>query len=372
MAGFFDSLLGGTTKTAVTTAAGANATGISNATNASNAGRDAALGYNRQGLELAFPALQGGYDTARSDINYGIGRAHEALNAGGTAAKDYLTSGYGSARDEMRNAMMRIQGYYDPYLQAGSQAQSLYGTFLGLNGEEAAKSAAASFAGMDPGIAYRQDMLAKRNAASANQAGFIGSGRAALADSRAQSELLSTDYQRYLDRLAGQSELGSRSAGQLSGFEMSGAGTIGGYYGREADQLAANEQRHAAALQGLYTQNPIGTGQLATNQGRDISSLYSGYANNNQNISTGNTTQQTQLALAGGQNLANMYMGQAAADAAGAKNAIGLGGMAMSAMIPGSGGVSALGNLAGGLNGMLNYGKPSDYGAGDLGGTYWG
>ena len=325
--GFFDSLTGGSTKTAVTRAAGANATGIAEATQASNAGKQEALGYNRQGLELSFPALQGGYDRARGDITGGTQIAHQALNAGGTNARRDISSGFNSARGATENAMQQISENYDPYLQAGAQAQSLYGNFLGYNGPDAAKAAASNFAGNDPGRAFREEQASKRIAAQTNQSGFIGSGRAQLADSRAQNEIMSADYQSYLNRLAGQSQQGQQATGQLGQFQMQGAGQIAGYYGQEAAQNAANEQRHAESLKNLYTQNQLGTGQLAIEQGKDAANLYGNYATNNQNIATGDTSRQSQLALAGGQNLANMYLGQAAADQQGINNMLKIAGL---------------------------------------------
>lgn len=359
--GFFDSLFGGSTKTAVTKAAGANATGIDQATQVSGQGKQEALGYNQQGLNLSLPALQGGYDQARGDINSGIQTAHQALNAGGTNARNDISSGFANARGVTENAMQRIAGYYDPYMEGGKQGQKRLGTLLGYDGVDAAKTAASDFAGNDPGIAYRMDMLKKRNDASANQSGFIGSGRAQLADSRAQSEMLSTDYQKYLDRLAGQAQMGQQSAGQLGQFQMQGAGQIGQAYSQEAAANSANEQRHAESLKNLYTGNAIGSGQLATGQGRDIANLYQGYATNNQNIATGNTSQQAQLALAGGQNLANMYMGQAAADQQGMNNMLKIAGLGIGGLTPGSNGTSAFGSAAGALKGMMpSYGDGND------------
>ena len=229
----------------------------------------------------------------------------------------------------------------------------MYGNFLGYNGPDAAKAAAANFAGNDPGRAFREEQASKRIAAQTNQTGFIGSGRAQLADSRAQNEIMSQDYQQYLTRLAGQSQQGQQAAGQLGQFQMQGAGQIGGYYGQEATQNAVNEQRHAESLRNLYTQNQVGTGQLAINQGKDAANLHGGYATNNQNIAQKDMTQQAQLQLAEGQNLANMYMGQDAAKQQGIQNMLKIGGMVAGAMVPGAGGISALGNIKGGLNSML-------------------
>ena len=325
--GFFDSLFGKSTKKAVTKAADANAAGISQAAQTSTAGKQDALGYNQQGLDKSLFASEGGYNQGRGDITGGQQIAHQALNAGGTNARGDISTGYNNARGVTENAMQQISANYDPYLQGGAQAQNLYGNFLGYNGADAAKAAASNFAGNDPGRAFREEQASKRIAAQQNQSGFIGSGRAQLADSRAQNEIMSQDYQQYLTRLAGQSQQGQQAAGQLGQFQMQGAGQIGGYYGQEAQQNATNEQRHAESLRNLYTQNQIGTGQLAIGQGKDAANFYQGAAANNQNIATSNASQQAQLALAGGQNLANKYMGQAAADQQGINNMLKIAGL---------------------------------------------
>ena len=329
--GFFDSLTGKSTKKAVTNAAGANATGIGEAAQTLTAGKQEALGYNRQGLELSFPAVQAGYDQARGDITGQTQIAHQALNAGGTNARRDISSGFNSARGATENAMQRIQANYDPYLEAGNQAQSIYGDFLGYNGADAAKTAASNFAGNDPSRAFREEQASKRIAAQQNQSGFIGSGRAELANSRAQNEIQYADYQAYLNRLAGQSQQGQQATGQLGQFQMQGAGQIGQAYGQEAQMNAANEQRHAESLKNLYTQNQLGTGQLAIGQGKDTANLYGNYATNNQNIAQKDTTQQAQLKLEEGQNIAKMYMGQDAANQQGMNNMIKIGGMVVSA-----------------------------------------
>lgn len=351
--GVFDTLTGASTKKAVTKAADANAAGISKAAQTFTAGKQEALGYNQQGLDKSLFASEGGYNQGRGDITGGTQIAHQALNAGGTNARRDISSGFNSARGATENAMQQISENYDPYLQAGAQAQSLYGNFLGYNGPDAAKAAAANFAGNDPGRAFREEQASKRIAAQQNQSGFIGSGRAQLADSRAQNEIMSADYQSYLNRLAGQSQQGQQATGQLGQFQMQGAGQIAGYYGQEAAQNAANEQRHAESLKNLYTQNQLGTGQLAINQGKDAATLYGNAATNNQNIAQKDTTQQAQLKLEEGQNLAKMIMGQDAAKQQGLNNMIKIGGMVAGAMIPGAGGISAFGNLAGGVSRMF-------------------
>ena len=351
--GFFDSLTGAGTKKAVTKAADATAAGIDTAAKTFTAGKQEALGYNQQGLDKSLFASEGGYNQGRGDITSGQQIAHQALNAGGTNARGDISTGYNNARGVTENAMQQISQNYDPYLQGGAQAQNLYGNFLGYNGPDAAKAAAANFAGNDPGRAFREEQASKRIAAQTNQTGFIGSGRAQLADSRAQNEIMSQDYQQYLTRLAGQSQQGQQAAGQLGQFQMQGAGQIGGYYGQEATQNAVNEQRHAESLRNLYTQNQVGTGQLAINQGKDAANLHGGYATNNQNIAQKDMTQQAQLQLAEGQNLANMYMGQDAAKQQGIQNMLKIGGMVAGAMVPGAGGISSLGNIKGGLNSML-------------------
>jgi len=296
--GFFDAFTGKSSKNAAQQAAKAYDDGAAQAASTLDKSKADA---NR--------ALTSGYEQSQVDIRDAQRRSWEALNGAGTAATNYYTDYGNKARDAVSGGMDRIRGYYNPMLQLGNQANDLYGRFLGLQGADAAKTAASQFAGNDPGIAYRMDMLGRQADRRANASGDIGGARAQMALDRSQSELLSNDYQNYLTRLENASARGGQYAGQLSGFEMQGAGQLANLYGQEGQNLAQNQIRHASALNAMLTGSPIGTGQLASNYYGNMADVAKGYGG-----------QLAQLQTLRGQNQANMYTAMGAAGQQGVNN----------------------------------------------------
>lgn len=277
----FGSLTGSTQSNAAKKAAEFTKTGLQNA-------YDLGKPLIQQGYTDANGFLTQGYNTASGTLQGGLNSAWGALNAGGTAATDYLNAGYGTARSDLNSlydkaraansgALDTITGLYQPYIASGTGAQSLYDTFLGLNGADAAKSASASFAGNDPGIAYRMDMLDKQSAARANAAGYLGSGREAMARDRVQSEMLSQDYNAYLNRLAEQAARGGQYTGQLAGFTDASGAREAQLYGRQGDQLSALEQGRARDLAQNERQHATSLVDLISNTARGQAGLDSGY-----------------------------------------------------------------------------------------------
>ena len=343
----------------------------------SNAVKDATAA-TRQGVQQAYdlgkPLIEGGYGQAGGALNKGnvysdtyLGQGYGAasgalqgaqntawgaLNNGGTAATNYLNSGYGQARSDLsslydsargaaNSAVDKIGGYYQPYMQSGTQAQGLYDTFLGLNGADAAKTAASNFAGNDPGIAYRLDMLGKQSQAQANAAGYLGSNREAVARNRAQNEVLSQDYQTYLSRLADQSAKGGQYAGQLAGYADNAAARTAQLYANQGDRasalaqaqsrdLAQNERQHATSLLDLVQRTGAAQSGLDTNYYGGLASNANNYANMgatnaiNQGTTLANLGMGKETALA--QTQAQGLLGNAQASSQGLNNLISLGG----------------------------------------------
>jgi len=231
-----------------------------------------------------------------------------------------INAGFGDAATEIRNTRDRIQGYFNPMLQLGTQANDLYGRFIGLQGADAAKMAASEFAGNDPGIGYRLDMIRRQAERAANASGNIGGVRAEMALNRSQNELLSNDYQNYLTRLENAASRGGQYAGQLAGYDASLGNQLAGLSVGRGQALAQNDARHAEALSNLYGGSPIATGQLARWQGAT-----------NADIERGNTQALTGFTMTGANNAAQTEMAKGAADQAGLNNMLKIAGLAVSA-----------------------------------------
>lgn len=275
--------------------------------------RTGALGALGTANQQANDALNFGYGDARGAIDTSNLRAWDVLNQVGTENKGYFDAGRDAALGASRGALRTITDLYQPYMQSGTQAQGLYDQFLGLKGADAAKTAAQNFAGMDPGIAYRMEMIDKQNQARANQAGYIGSGRAALVGDRAQNELLSQDYQTYLTRLENQAGRGAQYTGQLAGFNDNAANRETGIQSAWTQGNVNNTTRHGSTISNMLTQNPYATGQLSQNLGGSRAQLATNYGNNLAGIETG-----YHQGIAGAQG--NLYQGNAAAGTAGMNN----------------------------------------------------
>lgn len=337
----------------IQSAANAYQTGLNEAGNIFNRGQQEAKFQNDQRVQHMFPAVQGGYNTARQDIQGGLNTAHIALNNAGTNARNDITGGANAGAGALSDAMTRIRGYYDPHIQTGTRANALLGTFLGFDGADAAKTAAANFAGNSPEMDFTLDQLRRSAERRNNAVGDSYGSRGEMMTQRALREATDQYYRDYLTRLEGAATRGGQFAGQLSGFENTNAGAIADLRAREAAALSANEQRHGETLARMYAGSPIGSGQLAIGEGNAIGGLWDKYYGTGIDLANLNANQQAQLQTLAGQNLANMYGARNASDQAAVNNMLKVAGLALS---PVTGGLSntAAGALASGIGSAAN------------------
>jgi hypothetical protein len=152
----------------------------------------------------------------------------KAINKSSKEAMGYLDTGATQARGELGQYYDQAQGFLNPYLQGGGQANSLLASYLGAAGPEAQQQAFANFQN-DPG--YQQQFNAGVNA---------------------------------LDRSA------TARGGLYSGAAMKGLQE----YGQQFQRQAFNDR--VAQLQGFSGQGlqaASGAAGLASNQGNALSSL---------------------------------------------------------------------------------------------------
>lgn len=286
--------------------------------------------------------LKRGMRDAQDSINTGITQQLDALGRGNTGATNALNQGYATARGDVTRGATRaedaintqqryIQQTLNPFLQSGRGAQSLYDNALGVNGTGAASSFYDNYAGQDPFRQFNEDMTNKAMERSFNASGNLGSGRAALAASRANLERGSQDLNRYLDRLSGQAQQGGQYASQLAGYANNAGNTVAGLRSNLGAQQA----------------------DLATNRGQDLGRLSYGYGQDRGSIMAGRGQSNADLQYGLAQQLAgnrlNLGSAVAAGRSTGVNNLLGLGGLAIQAMTPGASGISAAGNFASAL-----------------------
>lgn len=329
------SVFGTTQSKAAANAASATQTGINNAYNnaqplINNAFATANNTLGQQYL-TAGSTLAGGYNQGSNLVSTAGTRARGDLTGTYDSALSSLTDLYGRAQTGLADARGRITGYLSPYMSAGTGAQNLYNTYLGIGpgGAAAARAAGQNYAANDPGLEITNAGIARQSAALANAGGYLGSGREAMARDRAVAERTSQEYQAYLSRLERQAGLGQQAATTAGGFDTTLSGLSAGLLGQQGNQtsaltaqhgrdLAANETSTARTLADLlqtYTgrlsANDMAYGQSAANnaisQGRTLAELIA--------------SRDTGLAAADAQRI----LGQSAAASQGMNNIIDIG-----------------------------------------------
>lgn len=249
--------------------------------------------------------LQNGARDATNILNNGAATANANLAQGFQGAQQQTAKGLKSVGQGQQQARTDINAGTDnaltalsPYQQSGTQANTLYGNALGLNGADAQRSFGANYAASDPFRAQNQQFATDATLQSLNARGLSGSGYAVAQVADQNLRRGSQDYENYLNRLQGQ---------QGQGFQAAGAQA--GYQANRGNALSDISTNAANARAGIY-------GQRA--------GIQTGYGDATSNLNYGNAQQ-----LAGVRTgLAN---GVAATRSVGVNNLMGLAGLGVQA-----------------------------------------
>lgn len=257
-----------------------------------------------------------GFDQQLAALNSGYSGATGALNTGYDRARTDLTGAYGNAENAINTQLDYSKELLDPYITSGNKAQNRYDTALGLNGQGAATDFYSEYAAADPYRQLNEDMANQALLRLANANGQSGSGRTALAVSRANLERGSTDLNAYLDRLAGQGQRGAQTATTLAGYANNAGSNIANLRAGLGDRLSTNE----------------------VNRGTALGNLNYGYGQDQGNIAANRGSANANLTYGLGQQIAGnrINLGNAVADSrsTGINNLLGLGAMAIKAFAP--------------------------------------
>lgn len=227
---------------------------------------------------------------AKKYANQAAAENSSQLSQGYTNNQGYENTGY-------TNALAR----FSPYAQTGQQANTAYGSMLGLNGAGAQQNAFSQYQQYNPmwNANLQNVMQAQDRRAAAT--GQFNSGINALARGRIAQEQANANYQDYMTRLGGLQQQGLGVAQAQAGLDTS----------------------HSGNMQNI--ENAFRSGNI--------------------------------------QNSTNKYNALSAANQAGFQNMLGLGSLGISAFMPTATGQSAFGNFSkmfsgfggGGFGGGANY-----------------
>lgn len=177
----------------------------------------------------------------------------------GSTQKKYANEAYQNAsaqfaqgRDKGLDAYgqgySQAQGYVSPYAQQGTEANKRYGTYLGLDGSDAQRSALAEYAGADPFRQFNEDQANRGLMRQFNRMGMLDSGNMRLATARANLERGSQDFGNHLHRLAALGQQGYGASSMLGNFAMQNGQNVAGLWNNFANNQAGAEVQRANAL----------------------------------------------------------------------------------------------------------------------------
>ena len=174
--------------------------------------------------------LRSGYGGANQVLQSGMAQGNSALSRGNMQARGDINRGTNAAMGQLRGANDRLQ----PYYSQGTQANTMYGNALGINGGEARAQTQGVY--MDDPIMQALMNQSNENVLKRyNASGLANSGvsRAAILQNQY------ANYGNWLDRLNGQGQQGFAAAGQM---------------GQNNTNMAQIEQQRGNALSGLAQQ----------------------------------------------------------------------------------------------------------------------
>jgi len=138
---------------------------------------------------------------------------------------------------------------YNPWVQSGTAANTMYGNAIGLNGADGNAAATGAFqAGPGYDFALKQGEQSALRGASA--AGMLNSGNTLAALTEYGQGTANKEYGSWLDRLSGQSAQGLQAAGG----QAAGYGNLASIYQNSIDRRLGLESTYTQGLLGANNQ----------------------------------------------------------------------------------------------------------------------
>lgn len=207
------------------------------------------------------------------------------IKSGQKSSLAALDTGYRGARQDLTRAL----GRYQPYADTGLSALGQYSDATGLNGQEGYDRAVGSFRA-SPGYDWQVEQATDAVARKASALGALGSGNTMAAITDRASNLADQEYDDYLDRLSGLTELGYTATGAQAGIDQDMAnlnaqkgrdktGVYSNFTGMAVNSRADTADRIASARLGgmMAGQNAAAN---RWNMGMSLANLGAGFAGN--------------------------------------------------------------------------------------------
>lgn len=177
----------------------------------------------------------------------------------------YLDSGATAARGDITAGADRAYGYLDPYAQAGSGANNLLASYLGVNGQDAQRQAMDSFL-QDPGYQaqFQQGVNALDRSATARGGLYSGAAMKGLQD-YGQGFARSAWNDR-INQLSGFAGQGLQAAGAGANIASNTGNTLGNLsfgLGQQKASNAINQGNALAQAKGIGVNNLMNVAGLA-------------------------------------------------------------------------------------------------------------
>jgi hypothetical protein len=178
------------------------------------------------GIWAATQAQQDAAERQRA-IDAGKAEGLAALGRGREGSLEFLGDGMDAARPQFQGAIDR----FNPYVQDGRAADTMYQGSLGLGGDAARDSAVAAFRA-GPGYQFRVDQAGDAIARRQSALGALGSGNTMAAISDRAGNMADQEYGGWQDRIRGIGDRGFAATGAQAGIQQ-GLGNLEAQYGRD-------------------------------------------------------------------------------------------------------------------------------------------
>jgi hypothetical protein len=187
------------------------------------------------------------------------------IKASSKEAMGYLDTGAEQARSELGQYYDQAQGFLNPYLQGGGQANNLLAAYLGAAGPEAQQQAFANFQN-DPG--YQAQFNAGVNALdrSATARGGLYSGAAMKGLQEYGQQFQRQAFNDRINQLQGFSGQGLQAGSAAAGLAANQGNTLGSLsfgLGQQKASNAINKGNALAQASGIGVNNLMNVAGLA-------------------------------------------------------------------------------------------------------------
>ncbi|MBK8467836.1 MAG: hypothetical protein IPL32_18650 [Chloracidobacterium sp.] len=210
--------------------------------------------------------LNQGYGQAQGNLTSGYNGANSAYDT----ATGNINQGYGNALSALGKGVNQAVETYQPWYQSGTQANTMYGNALGLNGAAQQAQFMRGYKA-NPFMQANNDFATRAIMQQMNARGMSGSGTAAAAVAQESMRRGADDYNNYLGHLSGVSGQGLQAAGQIGGlYAQQGKDTANMYAQQGSDLANISGQRANLGWQYGQGQAGLNTDLAATRAGNRI------------------------------------------------------------------------------------------------------